>query len=174
MKKIGSIFKEVSENRIKKSIKDSSNFFIVKYSGLSGPDLNQLRLSLRGAGSEMFVVKNTIARRALKELGREDMTKSVDGPCGFVFAKEPVGVSKVLYTFAKDHDKLKLESGLLEEAVIGKREIETLAKLPTREVLLAQALMAMKSPITGLVMVLKGNLRKLVFALDLIKQKKPA
>ncbi|MGE5309065.1 MAG: 50S ribosomal protein L10 [Deltaproteobacteria bacterium] len=174
MKKLGVLFKEASESRIKKNIKDSGNFFIIKYSGLSGPELNTLRLSLRDAKSELFVVKNTIARRALKDSGKEDLTKMVDGPCGFVFAAEPVGVSKVLFNFAKDHNDLKLEGGVLNEGVIDSSQIASLAKLPSREVLLGQAVGAMKSPITGFVMVLKGNLRKLVFALEQIRSKKPA
>lgn len=173
MKKLGLVFKEVSANRIKQSAKENNSFFIVKYSGLSGPDLNALRLSLRAAKSELFVVKNTVARRALKDIGKDDLSKLVEGPCGFVFAPEPVAISKVLYTFAKDHDKLKLEAGVLEAEVIDRKQIETLAKLPSREVLLAQALSAMKGPINGLVFVLKGNLRKLVNALDQIKSKKP-
>jgi large subunit ribosomal protein L10 len=172
MKKLGVIFKEASESRIRKNIKETGTFFIVKYSGLSGPELNSLRLSLRDAKSELFVVKNTIARRALKEIGRDDLTKAVDGPCGFVFATEPVGTSKVLYTFSKDHNELKLEGGVLNEAVIDASQITALAKLPSREVLLAQAVGAIKSPINGLVMVLKGNLRKLVFALEQVRQKK--
>jgi large subunit ribosomal protein L10 len=174
MKKLGVLFKEASESRIKRSIKDNSSFFIVKYSGLSGPELNALRLSLRDAKSELFVVKNTIARRALKEIGKEGLTKTVDGPCGFVFAPEPVGTSKVLFNFSKDHGELILEGGVLNDGIIDSAQVVALAKLPSREVLLAQAVGAIKSPITGLVMVLKGNLRKLVFALEQIRAKKPA
>jgi large subunit ribosomal protein L10 len=174
MKKLGTIFKEVSENRIKKSLKDSNAFFIVKYSGLSGPDLNGLRISLRNVKSELFVIRNNIARRAFKDLTNTEILKFIDGSCGLVFAwDEPVGTSKALYNFSKDHENLKLEAGFLKDRVITKKEIEALAKLPSREVLIAQVLMAMKSPITGLVMVLKGNLRKLVYCLEQIKNKKP-
>jgi len=173
MKKLGIIFKEASESRIKNSLKESGGFFVIKYSGLSGPDLNTLRQSLRGAKAEFFVIRNNIARRALKDLNNGDLLKLVEGPSGFVFAKdEPVGTSKILYNFSKDHESLKLEGGYLDNRVINKKDIETLAKLPSRQVLLAQALMAMKSPITGFVMVLKGNLRKLVYCIEQIKNNK--
>jgi large subunit ribosomal protein L10 len=172
MKKLGVLFKEASESRIKKNIKENNNFFIVKYSGLSGPELNALRLALRDAKSELFVVKNTIARRALKDIGKEELTKIVDGPCGFVFSPEPVGTSKALFNFSKDHADLKLEVGVLSENVIDCQQIVSLAKLPSREVLLGQAVGALKSPIVGLVMVLKGNLRKFVYAVEQIRQKK--
>lgn len=173
MKRLGILFKESSESRIKKSLKESGGFFVVKYSGLSGPDLNTLRQSLKGAKAELFVIRNNIARRALKDLKNEDLLKLIDGPSGFVFAKdEPAGISKILYNFSKGHENLKLEGGFLNNRLINREDIEILAKLPSREVLIAQALMAMKSPITGLVLVLKGNLRKLVYCIEQIKNKK--
>ena len=173
MKKLSVLFKEASENRIKKGIKESEAFFVVKYSKLSGPDLNSLRKSLRGVNSELFVVKNNTARRALKDQQSQPLLDLVNGPCGFVFSKkEPVEASKVLFNFTKDHANLKLEGGLLKNKLISSKDIEALAKLPPREVLLAKTVMAMKSPITGFVFVLKGNLRKLVFCLEQVKNKK--
>jgi large subunit ribosomal protein L10 len=172
MKKLSAIFKEASETRIKKGLKDSEAFFVIKYSKLSGPDLNALRKSLRLIDSEMMVVRNNTARRALA--GQNDaLINFVQGPCGFVFSKkEPVEVSKVLFNFTKDHVNLILEGGLLKDKLLSSKDIEALAKLPSREVLLTKTVMAMKSPITGFVFVLKGNLRKLVFCLEQIKQKK--
>ncbi|MCX5707613.1 MAG: 50S ribosomal protein L10 [Candidatus Omnitrophica bacterium] len=172
MKKLSTIFKEASENRIKKGLKDSEAFFVVKYSKLSGPDLNALRKSLRGIDSEMLVVRNNTARRALAGQN-EALINFVQGPCGFVFSKkEPVAASKVLFNFTKDHANLILEGGLLKDKLLNSKDIEALAKLPSREVLLTKTVMAIKSPITGFVFVLKGNLRKLVFCLEQIKQKK--
>ncbi len=173
MKKLSIVFKEASENRIKKGLKESQGFFIIKYSKLSGPDLNALRKSLRGIDSEMLVVRNNTARRALKGLENEALFNLVQGPCGFVFSKkEPVETSKVLFNFTKEHGNLKLEGGLLKEKLINSQDIEAMAKLPSREVLLAKTVMAMKSPITGFVFVLKGNLRKLVTCLEQVKNKK--
>ncbi len=174
MKKLSVLFKEASESRIKKGIQESEGLFIVKYSKLSGLDLNIIRKSLRAVNSEMFVVKNNIAKRALKETKNEAILELVQGACSFVFSKkDPVEASKVLFNFAKDHENLKLEGGLLKDRLINSKDIEALAKLPSREVLLTKTLVAMKSPITGIVFVLKGNLRKLVFCLEQIKQKKP-
>ncbi|MDD4900087.1 MAG: 50S ribosomal protein L10, partial [Candidatus Omnitrophica bacterium] len=91
MKKIGLIVKEVSEARLKNSLKGSNSFFVVKYSGLSSPDITALRLSLKGSQADFFVVKNAVARRALKNAGMENSVKYIDGPCGIIFAKdEPV------------------------------------------------------------------------------------
>ncbi|HQJ16002.1 MAG TPA: 50S ribosomal protein L10, partial [Candidatus Omnitrophota bacterium] len=69
-------------------------------------------------------------------------------------------------------DKLKLEGGFLKDKILGIKDIEKMAKLPTREQLRGQAVMALKSPIFGIVGVLKGNLRKLVWCMVEIKNKK--
>lgn len=173
MKKIGLVVKEISENRIKKHIKESDSFFVVKYSGLSSPDLSALRRSLRGIKTDMFVVKNTVARRALKERGLDSMINHVEGPCGFIFIKEePVEASKLLCTFAKDHENLKLSAGLLKDKLLERKDIEVIAKLPSKEVLRAQAVGTLKSPLSGIVMVLNSTLKKLVICLDQINRKK--
>jgi large subunit ribosomal protein L10 len=173
MKKIGLIVKETSERNIKNNLKDSESIFIVKYSGLSSPDLTTLRQALSDSKARLFVVKNTVARRALKENGLETIVKSIEGPCGLIFVKEePVNASKVLYNFAKDHENLKLEGGFLEDRVLDKKDIEALAKLPSKEMLRAQVVGGLKSPITGVVMVLHRTLKKFVYCLDQVKQKK--
>ncbi|MCX5697816.1 MAG: 50S ribosomal protein L10 [Candidatus Omnitrophica bacterium] len=142
MKKLGFIFKETQGSLIRNNIKESGIFLVVKYSGLSSPDLTILRQTLKKARANMFVVKNTVARRALKEAGFEGIIKSIEGPCGLIFVQdEPVSASKVLYNFAKDHEPLKLEGGVINSRIIDRKEIETLAMLPSKEVLRAQVVM---------------------------------
>ena len=173
MKKIGLIFKETSENRIKNTLKESNAVFIVKYSGVKSPDMSALRISLRGSNASLFVVKNSVARRALKASGLETIVKGIDGPCGLVFVKdEPVAVSNVLCNFTKDHEAMKLEGGSMNEKVLEKKDIEAMSKLPSREVLLAQVVGALNAPISGFVITLNQLLAKFVICLDQIKQKK--
>lgn len=173
MKKLGLVFKETSEKLIKNRLKESESVLIIKYSGLSSPDLSSLRLSLKNTKAKLFVVKNSVARRALKDSGRDSVLKSIEGPCGFVFtADEIADTSKILYNFAKDHEHLKLEGGFLKDRILEKKDIETLAKLPSKEMLRALAVTAIKSPISGLVITLNQVIRKFVYCLDQIKQKK--
>ena len=173
MKKLGLIVKEASENRIKTNLKDAAAFFIVKYSGLSSPDMTALRQSLKDARANMFVVKNSVARRALKVSGADEIIKSIEGPCGLIFVnEEPIGASKALYTFSKDHEKLVLEAGFFAEKILAKKDIEALAKLPSKEVLRAQVVMTLNAPVRSFVMVLNQTLKKFVYCLDQIKQKK--
>lgn len=173
MKKIGLLFKETSENRIKNSLKDSDSLFVINYSKLSSPDLTALRQSLKDTNAKLFVVKNCVARRALKDSGWNSLVGNIENPCGLVFIKDdPVSASKVLYDFARGHEPLKLLGGFLKDRVINAKDIESLSRLPSKGVLRAQVVMTLKSPITGLVMVLNGTLRKFVYCLEQIKNKK--
>ena len=173
MKKIGLIVKEQSEHYISDKIKESSACFIIRYSGLSSPDLCALRQNLRSQDVKLFVAKNSVARRALKNAGLDDLCEKVEGPSGFIFIKdEPVNASRLLCDFAKTHEHLKLEGGFLKDRAIDKKDIEALAKLPSKEVLRAQVVMSLNSPISGLVTTLNQVLKKFVYCLDQIKNKK--
>ena len=175
MKKIGEQFREISGNQIKNNLKDSNSVFIVSYSGLSSPDLSSLRLSLKSSKARLFVVKNTIARKVLKDSGLGDIVKTIEGPCAMVFAKEePVTTSKVLYNFCREHEQLKLAGGFLKDRILDKKEIEKIAQLPSIEVLRARVVMVLNSPLSRLVYALNGNLSKLVCCLEQIKKKKGA
>jgi large subunit ribosomal protein L10 len=173
MKKIGIIVKETSEGLIKNNLKNANAFFIVKYSGLSSPDLTALRQSLKSSGANMFVVKNSVARRALRDSGFDTIVKTIEGPCGLIFVnEEPVNASKTLCNFSKDHEHLKLEAAFLEDRVLARQDIEALAKLPGKEALRQQLVVLLNSPISGLAVVLNRISAKLVYCLDQIRQKK--
>jgi len=173
MKKISLLFKETSENLIKNNLKTSDSVFILKYSGVSSPALSLLRQSLRQAKANLFVVKNTVARRAFKNSPCEDLIRLIDGPCGLVFVRdEPVDTCKILSNFSRDHASLKLEGGLLKDKIIEKKDLERLSHLPSKEVLRAQAVAALNAPISKLVIALNQILKKLVYCLDQIKNKK--
>ncbi|MFA4842267.1 MAG: 50S ribosomal protein L10 [Candidatus Omnitrophota bacterium] len=172
MKKLGLIFKESSENLIKDSLKTSESFFVIGYSKVDSPGLTALRISLKKANASLFVVKNTVLVRALKESGLETLVKNVEGPCALVFTKdEPVNASKILYDFNKTNENLKISFGYFNEMVLEKKDIEALAKLPSLEVLRGALVITLNSPISRLAMALNSNLRKLVYCLDQIKGK---
>jgi len=173
VKKIGLLFKEASENRIRNNLKNANAVFVVGYSGLSSPDLTALRQSLKSQRANLFVVKNSVARRAFISSGLESIVKGIDGPCGLVFVNdEPVEASKVLCNFLKDHERLRLSGGFVKERILDKKDIEELARLPGKDILRAQAVMLLKSPITSLVFVLNNTIKKFVICLDQIRQKK--
>jgi len=172
MKKFGLLFKEISENRIKKNLKDSMSFFVISYSKVSSPDLTGLRLSLKKANATLFMVKNSVVKRALKDSGLDSLVKTVEGPCGLVFTREePVEASRILFNFTKDHAQLKLGCGVMKDRILESKDIEAVAKLPSREVLRAELVSTLNSPLFRLVTVCKQNLNMLVYCLEQ-KQKK--
>lgn len=173
MKKVSLLFKEASENRIKNFLKDSSAVLIIKYSGLSSPDLSTLRKNLKSSNATLLVVKNCVAQRALGKSGIEPIVKKIEGPYGLIFVKEePVATSRILCNFLKDHQNLGLEGGILKDSLLEKKDIESMARLPSREVLRLQVVMALNSSISGLVVALNQILAQFVYCLEQIKQKK--
>lgn len=165
--KIGLLIKEDQETKIKDSLKDTQAVLVVGYSGLSSPSLSSLRLSLKNSHATFFVVKNSVARRALKERGLDVLIRSIEGPCGLVFVKdEPVDASKVLFKFFKENEQLKLVGGLLKDRILEKKDIEEMAKLPSREVLRAMLVATLSFPLFGLVRAIKYNLNKFVYCLE--------
>jgi large subunit ribosomal protein L10 len=173
MKKIGLLVKETSEKRIKDSFKLSQGLIIIKYSGVSSPDMSTLRKTLKGSGADLLVVKNSIARRAIKELGLDSLNKSIETPCGMIFFKdEPVDTSRILCAFRKDHAKLVVEGGLLQDKLLTLKDIEVMSTLPSRDVLRAQIVVALNAPLAKLVTVLNQTLKKFVYCLDQIRQSK--
>ena len=90
-----------------------------------------------------------------------------------VFIKEePVAVSKSLFEFVKEHEQLKIEGGSLKDKVLERSDIEAMSKLASKEVLRAQVVMTLNSPISGIVITLNQILAKFVYCIDQIKQTK--
>jgi large subunit ribosomal protein L10 len=173
MEKLGSKIKQLTKKSIEKNLEESQGVFFIRYSGINGLDMNILRKGLKEAKGKLFVAKNSIARKLFEELGKNEAQKFVEGPIGFIYIKEdPVSISKILVDFIKDHEKLVIEGGLLQDKILDKNAIVKLSKLPSREVLIAQVVGGFKSPINNLVFVLSGILKKPVFAIQQIKKSK--
>jgi len=173
MKKIGQLVKETSQSNIQDSFKASGGFIIVKYSGVSSPDMCTLRKTLKGSGADLFVVKNSIARRALKELGLDGLIPSIEMPCGMIFFKnEPVDTSRILCAFRKEHQKLEFTGGLLQDKLLTLKDIEVMSTLPAKDALRGKLVVTLNAPILKLAVVLHQSLKKFMYCLDQIKQKK--
>jgi large subunit ribosomal protein L10 len=135
--------------------------------------MSALRKTLKGSGCDLLVVKNSIARRAMKELGADGLIPSIQSPCGMIFFKdEPVDASKILCAFRKEHEKLLLEGGLLQDKLLTIKDIEVMSTLPSKDVLRGQLVVALNAPISKFVIVLNESLKKFVYCLDQIKIKK--
>lgn len=165
--------KEALVQEIVEKLSSSKSVVVTDYKGLDVAEITELRKKLREAGVEYKVIKNTLARIAAKKAEMEDLNELFIGPTAIAFGiEDAVAPAKVLVDFAKEHDELEIKGGALDGALINVDKVKALAEIPPREVLLAKALGSMKSPLTGLVNVLTGNLRGLVQVLNQIKEQK--
>lgn len=160
---------------IKDKIDRAQAVVLVDYRGLNVEEVNELRKKYREAGVEYKVYKNTMMRFAFKEAGLEEFNNYLTGPSAIAFSyDDPVSAAKVTNEFAKEHDKLEIKAGVVDGEVIDVNRVKELANLPSREVLIAQVLGGLNGPITGFANVLQGTIRKLVYALNAIKEKQEA
>jgi large subunit ribosomal protein L10 len=142
-------------------------------SGLTVEEVTQLRSLLFKEKVELHVVKNTLAKIALKQADITVLDDFLSGPTAIALAMgDAVAPARVLSKFAKDHEKFAVKGGWVDGKKMSDKDLKALANLPSREVLLAKALGSMKSPIVGLVMVLAGTERKLLYALNAVKDQK--
>ncbi len=147
------------------------------YKGLTATQADDLRRLLRAQKTEVKVLKNNIARQIVKDGAFGEQAKTLmDGLVGptlvaFAFG-DPSAAAKVIYKFAQDNEAFKLKESLMGPKKLAASEVEELAKLPSREVLLAKLLGTMNAPISNFVGVLAAVPRGLVTVLSAIEGKK--
>lgn len=130
---------------------------IVDYRGLTVEEDTKLRSKLREAGVEYKVVKNTLTRFAIKELGYDEMDEALNGPSSLAISEtDPVAPAKVISDFAKTNENLTIKAGFLDGKVISLDEIKTLANTPSKEVLIAKIMGSLNSPVSKLVRTLQA------------------
>ena len=159
---------------IKEKLQSSSSVVLADYRGLTVSEATKLRSQLREAGVEYRVLKNTLIRRAANEVGIEGLDPFLEGPTAVAFSVDPVAPAKVLADFAKGTKTFKIKAGVLEGKVVDVTQVQALADLPSREVLLAQVLRGMQAPLSGMANVLQGPIRKLGYALEEVRKLKEA
>lgn len=159
--------------QIRADIEASQAVFVTDYRGLKVSQMNVLRGKLREVGTEFRIVKNTLTSLAADEANVPDLKPLLVGPTAVAFAKEDaVATAKALNDFARESRILEIRGALLEGSVIGVKEVQDLADLPSREVLLAKVVGGMQAPISGFVSVLQGTLRQFVYVLDAVREQK--
>lgn len=143
------------------------------YRGLKVSEITELRMKLRKSSSSLKVVKNRLVKRALKEKGMAGLDQHFTEPTAIAASDvDPISPAKILVEFAKTHDKLILKGGFMDGNPLTAKDIETLARMPSREVLLSRALASMQAPATNLACVLSAIPRGLVYAINAIAKTK--
>ncbi len=154
--------KEELVNNLATELKDATLVLLVDYRGITVDDVTKLRTAVRETNGEYRVIKNNIIKRALNANGESGLDNLLEGPTALITSKEDyLSPTKAIYNFAKNNDFYKIKGGIIEGKVMTAEEIITLAKLPSRQELLAKLAGA-----------LLGNITKLAATLDAVRVKR--
>ena len=158
---------------ISADLKASQGTVLVDYRGINVSQDTELRVALRKAGVQYKVVKNTMTRFAVKDLGLEGLIDSLVGPTAMATcATDPVAPAKVMSEYAKKFDRLNIKAGIVGDNIIDVAGVLALAELPPKEVIVSKMLGMMNVPISGLVNVLNANIRGLAVVLSAVADKR--
>jgi large subunit ribosomal protein L10 len=151
---------------------ESTGLIFTDYRGLSVPELQTLRQSLRETGGEFHVVKNTLFRVAIGDKVGDLPYELHNGPTAtaFLFREEPA-CAKLLVKFAKDHKAFEIKGGWLDGKALSASEVEAFSKLPTRHELLSMIVGLVAAPMSNLVGVMNEMLAQPVRVIDAIIEK---
>jgi large subunit ribosomal protein L10 len=150
-------------------LRTSETLIVADYRGLTNAEIDGLRSKLLEHGARFAVVKNTLTRRAAEAAGADALLALLEGPSAIAFVEtggDPVAVAKALGDAASATKILAIRGGVLEGATMSAAEVESLAKLPPAEVLRAQLVGAIVSPLTTVVALVSAPLRDLVGLID--------
>lgn len=165
--------KATSIAELREKLGDARGAVLTDFRGLSVADITELRTLLRKSAVEYKVVKNTLAKLAVKGTGLAGLAGYLEGPTAIAISRtDPVAASKAVSAWAKGRQTFSVKGGVVEGRVVGPKEIADLAELPSREVLLGQLAGVLQAPMQGLVQVLSAPLQGLVRALDQVRQRK--
>ncbi len=141
---------------------------LTDYRGLTMAEMTDLRRKLRAANIEYRVIKNSLAQIAAKNLGKDELVPRFNGPMAVAFGHGEIPeAAKVLTEYIKASKSiLTIKGGFFENTVLDAQGVEKLAKLPAKEVLIAQVLGGIQAPLYGIVNVLAGTLRGVMNVLN--------
>ena len=142
---------------------------VAEYRGLDVARVTQLRAKARKSGLYLRVLKNTLARRAVKGTPFEQLSDQMVGPLMYGIASDPVAGAKVIAEFAKENELFVIRGGAMPNAVMSAKEVRALAALPSREELIAKLLGTMQAPMTKLVRTLNEVPGKFVRTLAAVR-----
>ena len=154
--------KEEAVKNLAEDLKTSNLILLVDYRGITVEDATKLRKEVRETNAEYRVIKNNIIKRALNANGESGLDELLEGPTALITSKEDyLAPAKAIYNFSKSNEFYKIKGGIIEGKVMTAEEIITLAKLPSRQELLAKLAGA-----------LLGNITKLAATLEAVRVQK--
>jgi large subunit ribosomal protein L10 len=162
-------------SQLRERMEASSAMLLSDYAGLTVEQMNKLRRNLRENQVTFLIAKNTLLKLAAESIGGEygNLAEHWKGPTAVAFsAGDPTVPARLLYEFAKDNEQPVFKAGLVDGVVYDKTELERLAKLPARDVLLGNVVGAISSPLAALIGTIDGVMREFVGTVDAIARAK--
>ena len=155
-----------------KSFAAAGASFLVAYQGTKTEDLTKLRRNLRPAGAKLRIIKNSLARKALKGTAGEKLEDLLAGPIAVIWAKsDPVAPAKIIADFVKTVETFKVKGGIVDGQIVNAEAVSELAKLPSREELLSKLLALINAPATKLLQTINAPASQLVGVLGAWQRK---
>lgn len=162
--------KEIIE-KLANDIKNSKSVVFVDFKGLKVNDAHALKKDLKKSGASLKVAKKTLINLALEKAGVKINARLMEGQIALAVSEaDEVSPAKIIDGFSKKNKNIKILAGLLGSKIMKLEEIEALAKLPSKDELLAKLVRTLNAPIYGFANVLAGNLRGLVQVLKAISE----
>ncbi|MFM9226637.1 MAG: 50S ribosomal protein L10 [Actinomycetota bacterium] len=167
--------KEAVVAEVRGKLESATAVIVTEYRGLTVPNLASLRTSLRGVGAEYRVYTNTLARNAARESGIEGLESLLTGPTALAFVDGDVAaVAKTLKEYAKTNPLLVIRGGAVAGKAVTAKDVETLADLPSREVMLAQLAGLIQAPLVKTAGLLQALPRNMAYGLKALVDQKNA
>ncbi len=157
---------------LKEAFAEAGSFFVTDYQGLNVADISALRRNLRKGNVRFIVAKNTLFRIAAREAGMPALDEHFAGPTAVAFAMKDASVAaKILNDSFKEKQLPKIKTFVLDRQVHGPADVQALANLPSREVLLSMLVAAVESPLTSLVSSVEAVITELARTIDALAEK---
>lgn len=154
------------------ALSESSAGIVTHYRGLSVLEMSDLRRRLKSFDISLRVVKNSLIRRAAEGTDFKVVDPLFTGPVAIAYGSDPVGMAKAISEFSSKHEAFEVKGGVLDGKLIDASDIDALASLPSRDVLLAKMLGSMQSPISGFVRTLNEIPSSFVRVLAAVRDQK--
>ena len=152
---------------------NASSIFVIDYQGLNVKEMQKLRKNVKSANAELSVVKNNVLKYGAAGTHAEKITNMFVGPTAVALSSEdPVSIAKVFIESSKEFQQIKIKGGIVDGNILNETEINSLSKLPSRNVMYAQLMGLLNSPMVNFLNVIKNMQSRVLYAISAVKDLK--